>query len=39
MKAATKWSTVEAMAASVPDGSWLAPGGFMLGRAPIGLVG
>jgi glutaconate CoA-transferase subunit A len=38
MRAATKWSTVEAMAASVPDGSWLAPGGFMLGRAPIGLV-
>jgi len=34
----SRWSTVEALAASIPDGAWVAIGGFMLGRAPIALV-
>ncbi|WP_410965945.1 CoA-transferase, partial [Salmonella sp. SAL4438] len=25
-------------AAAVPDGAWIAPGGFMLGRAPMALI-
>jgi glutaconate CoA-transferase, subunit A len=36
--AKTRWTTLEAMATSIPDGASLAPGGFMLGRAPIALV-
>jgi glutaconate CoA-transferase, subunit A len=34
----TVWCSVEEAAQSVPDGAWLAPGGFMLGRAPMALV-
>lgn len=34
----TLWCSVDEAARSVPDGAWLAPGGFMLGRAPIALV-
>jgi glutaconate CoA-transferase subunit A len=34
----TRWVSLDEAAASVPDGSWLAPGGFMLGRAPMALV-
>ena len=34
----TRWTTVDALARRVPDGAWVAPGGFMLGRAPIALV-
>lgn len=33
-----RWSTLPELAASVPDGSLVAPGGFMLGRAPMALV-
>jgi glutaconate CoA-transferase subunit A len=36
--AATAWCGVDEAAASVPDGAWISPGGFMLGRAPIALV-
>jgi len=36
--AATAWCSVDEAAASVPDGAWISPGGFMLGRAPIALV-
>lgn len=32
------WTTVEELARSVPDGASVAPGGFMLGRAPIAVV-
>jgi glutaconate CoA-transferase subunit A len=32
------WTTLEALAASIPDGASLATGGFMLGRAPIAVV-
>lgn len=35
---ATLWCSVDEAAASVPDGAWISPGGFMLGRAPIALV-
>ncbi len=34
----TRWVSVDDAARSVPDGAWLAPGGFMLGRAPMALV-
>lgn len=34
----TRWVSVDEAAASTPDGAWLAPGGFMLGRAPMALV-
>jgi glutaconate CoA-transferase subunit A len=34
----TAWCTVDEAARAVPDGAWLAPGGFMLGRAPMALV-
>jgi glutaconate CoA-transferase subunit A len=33
-----RWVTVDALAATIPDGSSLAPGGFMLGRAPMAIV-
>jgi glutaconate CoA-transferase subunit A len=34
----TVWCSLDEAAASIPDGAWLAPGGFMLGRAPMALV-
>jgi glutaconate CoA-transferase subunit A len=34
----TIWCGIDEAAESVADGAWLAPGGFMLGRAPIALV-
>ncbi len=34
----TRWVSLDEAAAAIPDGAWLAPGGFMLGRAPIALV-
>jgi glutaconate CoA-transferase subunit A len=34
----TVWCSLDEAAAAVPDGVWLAPGGFMLGRAPMALV-
>jgi glutaconate CoA-transferase, subunit A len=34
----TRWTSVAEAAATVPDGAWIAPGGFMLGRAPMALV-
>ncbi len=33
-----RWTTLSQLAASVPDGALVAPGGFMLGRAPMALV-
>src|SRR5215510_13078076 len=36
--AATAWCSVDEAAATIPDGAWISPGGFMLGRAPIALV-
>ena len=33
-----RWTTLNEAAASVEDGSIVAPGGFMLGRAPMALV-
>ncbi len=33
-----RWTTLADLAGSVPNGSLLAPGGFMLGRAPMALV-
>jgi glutaconate CoA-transferase subunit A len=33
-----RWVDLETAAASVPDGALVAPGGFMLGRAPMALV-
>jgi glutaconate CoA-transferase subunit A len=35
---AGRWGTVAELVATIPDGAWLAPGGFMLGRAPMALV-
>ncbi|HEX3764130.1 MAG TPA: malonate decarboxylase subunit alpha [Kofleriaceae bacterium] len=32
------WCSVDEAVATVPDGAWISPGGFMLGRAPIALV-
>ncbi|MFL6233759.1 MAG: CoA transferase subunit A [Thermoanaerobaculia bacterium] len=37
MKSA-RWVDLAAAAASVPDGAVIAPGGFMLGRAPMALI-
>ena len=34
----TRWRSLDEAAAAVPDGAWIAPGGFMLGRAPMALV-
>src|SRR5580765_4189469 len=34
----TVWCSLDTAAHSIPDGAWLAPGGFMLGRAPMALV-
>lgn len=34
----TRWVSLEEAASSVPDGAWIAPGGFMLGRAPMALI-
>lgn len=34
----TRWCSLDEAAAEVPDGAWLAPGGFMLGRAPMALI-
>src|SRR5256885_1836749 len=33
-----RWTTLGELASSIPDGASLAPGGFMLGRAPIAIV-
>ena len=33
-----RWVTLEEAVATIPDGASLAPGGFMLGRAPMALV-
>ncbi len=33
-----RWTTLADLAAVIPDGSLVAPGGFMLGRAPMALV-
>ena len=33
-----RWTTLEEAVASIPDGASIAPGGFMLGRAPMALV-
>ncbi len=33
-----RWTTLEEAVATIADGSSLAPGGFMLGRAPMALV-
>ena len=35
---ARRWTTLDEAAASVPDGAVIAPGGFMIGRAPMALV-
>jgi glutaconate CoA-transferase subunit A len=34
----SRWVSLDEAARSVPDGAWLAPGGFMLGRAPMALI-
>ena len=34
----TVWCSLDEAARVIPDGAWIAPGGFMLGRAPIALV-
>ncbi len=34
----SRWVSLEEAAQAVPDGAWLAPGGFMLGRAPMALI-
>jgi glutaconate CoA-transferase, subunit A len=34
----TRWTSVTDLASRVPDGALVAPGGFMLGRAPMALV-
>ena len=33
-----RWGSLAELGASVPDGAWVATGGFMLGRAPMALV-
>jgi glutaconate CoA-transferase subunit A len=33
-----RWRPLAEAVASIPDGAWLATGGFMLGRAPMALV-
>ncbi|MGN6109864.1 MAG: CoA transferase subunit A [Kofleriaceae bacterium] len=34
----TRWVSLDEAARSVPDGAWIGPGGFMLGRAPMALI-
>ncbi len=34
----SRWVTLAELGAQVPHGAWVAPGGFMLGRAPIAIV-
>jgi len=34
----SRWRPLAEAVASIPDGAWLATGGFMLGRAPMALV-
>jgi glutaconate CoA-transferase subunit A len=34
----TRWVRLDEAAAAVPDGAWIAPGGFMLGRAPMAMI-
>lgn len=34
----SRWVSLDEAARGVPDGAWIAPGGFMLGRAPMALV-
>lgn len=34
----TAWCNVDQAVATIADGAWVAPGGFMLGRAPMALV-
>ena len=34
----TSWCSLDEAARAIPDGAWLAPGGFMLGRAPMALI-
>lgn len=34
----TSWCTLDEAAQSIPDGAWLAPGGFMIGRVPMALI-
>ena len=34
----TRWVRLDEAATAVPDGAWIAPGGFMLGRAPMALI-
>ena len=34
----TSWTTLEQLVAAIPDGALLAPGGFMLGRAPMAAI-
>jgi glutaconate CoA-transferase subunit A len=31
-------ASIEHLVATIPDGAWIAPGGFMLGRAPMAIV-
>jgi glutaconate CoA-transferase, subunit A len=33
-----RWASLREVVASIPDGAWVATGGFMLGRAPVALV-
>lgn len=33
-----RWRSLSEAVASIPDGAWLAPGGFMLGRVPMAMV-
>ena len=33
-----RWTSVGALASSIPDGAWIATGGFMLGRAPMAII-
>lgn len=34
----SRWVSLDEAARAVPDGAWIAPGGFMLGRAPMALI-
>lgn len=34
----TRFTTTAALAASIPDGAFIATGGFMLGKAPLAIV-
>lgn len=33
-----RWCSLSELVAVIPDGAWVAPGGFMLGRAPMAAV-